>query len=325
MAISGYRTLPGMTFSPASPAAPASAPAGASTDPFSMFSDPATNFLTQTIKSQLGQLAATPTDPTTSALNSVLSSQLGSLASASPVSFNVSNPLLTTFTTQAEQRINELNQAPYTDAQTQAMMASTRNDLATQRDQAKQRLMEDASRRGLAPSSGIVGQEIANLEGQTTAQDAKNQNDLMLQIAQKTQDNKNLATTIAGQLAQAGQAQAGLDLSAQEGAAQINNARTSQILGIATTLANLAAQQRGETRARQGDILALATQLANLPLQRLQTVSSILNGSTPSPGSVFNDTLAFNNAQQGAQNASNTAYAQFLNGLSTYAGYLANS
>lgn len=314
----------GLTFSPAA-TTPATTTPAASTDPFSMFSDPATNFLTQIIKGQIGSLASAPaTDPFTASLVPFLTKQMTGLSSAAPVSFDASNGLLGQFAQEGQQRIAELNQAPFTDAQEQALQTKTRNDLAVQRDQAKTRLMEDASRRGLGQSSGIVGQEISNLEGQTTAADAKNQNDLMLWIADQVQQRKNQAATISGQLAQAGQADAGMRLSAQTASENANSNRTGQIVGIATALANMAAQQRGEARARQGDITQLASVLAELPVQRLELASTILNGNTVQPSSIFNDTYALNNAQTNQNQYANAADAQFIGALSQLASYFAN-
>jgi hypothetical protein len=318
-----YVPDPGVTFGPGPTTPAAGAP---NTDPFGMFNDPSTNYLTDTIKKQLAALNHAPsTDPTTSWLMSFLTDKLHSSADAAPVSFDVGNGLLGDFINEGRQRIAELNQAPFTSAEEQALKTRTRNDLASQRDEARQRLTEDASRRGIGNSSGIVGQEVANLEGQTTAQDAKNQNDLMLYIADKTQERKNQAATIAQSLASAGQADAAMQMQGKIAAESANSNRQGQVMGIATALANMAAQQRGEARARQGDILQLSTLLAELPVQRLQLAANILNGSGGGNiNSIFQDVLGLNNAQQGAQNQQTGAQASFLQALTALASYFAN-
>jgi hypothetical protein len=311
----------GVSFAPTGTAA---APA-ASADPFAMFNDPASNFLTQIIKGQLGSLSSAPaTDPTSAGLMSFLTGQLGKLSSAGPVSFSAGNGLLGDFITEGRKRIDELNQAPFSAQEEQALKTRTRNDLATQRDQAKQRILEDASRRGVMDSSGIVGSEMTDLEGQTTAQDAKNQNDLMLYIADKASQNKNLAAQIAQQLASAGSQDAAMQLQAATASEAANSNRQGQIMGIANALANMAAQQRGEARARQGDVVQLASMLAELPIQRLQLASNVLNGQGGSIPNLFGDVSQLNNAQTYAQNNANAATGSWLNALSTLASYFAN-
>lgn len=312
---------PGVVFSPAPSPAP---PSAGSTDPFAMFDDPATNYLTGIIRNQIGSLQNTGPDPTTSGVLSFLGGRLGALASAPPVSFNVDNSLMGDFVTEGRKRIEELNQAPFTAQEEQALKTRTRNDVAMQRDQAKQRLMEDAARRGLGKSSGIIGQEVSNLEGQTTAQDAKNQNDLMLWIAQQGQDRKNQAASIAQQLAAMGQSQAQLGLQAQTAAASVNQNRDAMALNVANQLAAIAAQQRGEARANRQDVLSLATLLADLPVQRLQLANQILNGNAPSVPSLFGEVNTLNTAQQNAQQAQQAQNAQFINALAQYAGYYGN-
>lgn len=317
----------GASFAPGEPNPSAPSPTGgAPADPFSMFNDPATNYLTQTIKSQIAGLNSAPLyDPTTAGLMAFLGRTMGSLSKAAPISFNASNPLLGDFITEGRQRIAELNQAPFTAAQETALKARTRNDLATQRDQAKQRLMEDAARRGLGESSGIIGQEVANLEGQTTAQDAKNQNDLMLWIADQAQQRKNQAASIAQSLAGAGQAQAEMEMRAAEASNNANMARQGMVLNLAGTLAQMAAQARGEARANRQDVLQMATMLSELPVQRLQLAMGVLNGSGGNNiPNIFNDVMSLNNAQANAQTQADQQQAAWVNALSQWASYIAN-
>lgn len=318
----GMPTAPGLTFSPAGTPAPSGA---ASTDPFGMFDDPSTHFLTSIIKGQLGALSQPASDPLGESLKAFLAKQLGTLSSAPPVSFSAGNGLLNDFVTEGRQRISELNQAPFSAGEEAALKTRAREDQVIARDAAKQRVLQDAARRGLGESSGVIQEGMQSAEHAFTAADAKAQNDLMLYISDQIQQRKNKAADISQSLAGAGQADAAMQMQGQIASSSANQAHTSQIMGIAGALAEMAAQSRGEARARQGDVLSLATMLAELPVQRLQLAASLLNGTGGnSIPSLFNDVSTLNTAQTNATNTANANQSDFLKGLSSLAAYFAN-
>lgn len=322
-----------------SPAATTTAPSG---DAFNMFDDPATHMLEQVIRGQLGTLARPTADPTRDGLMDFFKSQMGTLSSAAPITFdapgnfNADNPLLNDFVTEGRKRIGELNERPFTDAEEAGMRTRTRNDALVQRDQASKRATERASARGIARSSGVLEADQQSIDNSFTAADAKNQNDLLMWVAEQIQGRKNQATGISQSLASAGEqqaarAQAGniaagqLRLQGQVASNTANQNRQGQIMGLAGALAEMAAQQRGEARARQGDVLSLSTLLAEIPIQRLQTMMSVLNGTGGNNiGSLFNSVATLNNAQQVGQTQQNNATDNFLNGISSLASYYAN-
>lgn len=315
---------PGIRFTPA--ADPAATPPASAADPFSMFDDPSTQFLTNIIHNQIGSLSAQPQmDPTTAGLMAFLGGQLGNLSNAAPIAFDSGNGLLGDFITEGRQRIAELNQAPFTSAEETALKAKTRNDALAQRDASMQRSLERASARGLGKSSGVLEADQQSIENSFTSADAKAQNDLMLWIADQAQQRKNQAATIAQQLAGAGQADAAMRMQGQIAASSANQNRQGMVMGLANSLAQMAAQSRGEARARQGDILQLSTLLAELPVQRLQLAMSVLNGTGGNNiPSLFQNVSSLNQAQTQAQQRGDAQQAAFLQSLAALASYFGN-
>jgi len=292
-------------------------PAAASADPFSMFDDPSTRYLTDIIHQQIGQYSQPVTlDPNTAGVLKYLQGVMGGWGGLSASA----NPFLGDFASEARQRIAELNQAPFSSAEENALKTRTRDDLTKTRDQQYQNAREDIARRGMADSSGVLDERLKAIDAAYTTADAKGQNDLMLWIADQAQQRKNQAATIAQALA---------GLGAQEAARSdaMRQASSNQIMAAASAIANIAAQQRGEARANQQQVLNLAAMMAQLPIDRLNMLLGIVNGTgggTQGLNSLFGNTLALSNMQQQQQNYTNQGNAAFLNGLSTLAGYYAN-
>lgn len=289
----------------------------AAADPFSMFDDPSTKYLTDIIHQQIGQYSQPVSlDPNTAGVLKYLQGvmQGGGGLSASP------NPLLGDFVTEGRQRIAELNQAPFSAAEEDALKTRTRDDLTKTRDQEYQNAREDIARRGMADSSGVLDDRLKAIDSAYTTADAKGQNDLMLWIADQAQQRKNQAASIAAQLAGAG---------AQEAARSdaMRQASSSQVMAAASAIANIAAQQRGEARANQQQVLTLAAMMAQLPVDRLNMLLGIVNGTgggASGLNSLFGNTLALSNQQQQQQMYNSQGSAAFLNGLSTLASYYAS-
>lgn len=322
---------PGLTFSPAAanpfslPGSPftyvphtATGPGGGAdpNDPFSMFDDPSTKYLTDIIKQQIGDYSKPVSmDGDTAGVLAWLKGQM-----AGGVTSGAGNGLLGDFITQGRQRITELNQEPFSAGEENALRTKAKDQLTIDRDAQRQMALEDISRRGVDDSSGVLQERYANIDRAYAGADSKAMNDLMLFIAQQRQDRKDKATGIAGQLATAGAADAQMQNSAWEASA-------GRLMQAATTIANLQAQQRGETRANQQQVLNLAAMLAQLPVDRLNMMLSIVNGTGGGANglnSLFGNTLALSNSQQSAQNQQNAGQAAFINGLAEVASYYAN-
>jgi hypothetical protein len=312
----GFRRNPnaiGQTFTPA--AAPNPFGTTAPADPFSMFDDPGTSMLMQTIKHQMGEYSKPVTmDDDTAGVLGWLKGQM-----SAPTAI-AGNGLLGDFINEGRKRITELNQEPFSATEENALRVRTRDDLTRQRDTQKRTALEDISRRGMADTSGLLVDREKGIDDAYIQADAKAANDLMLFISDQRNQRKNQASTIAGQLAAAG---------AQD--AQMTNAaranQQGQIMQAAAAIANIAAQQRGEGRANQQQVLNLAAMMAQLPMDRLNMMLNVLNGTGGGPAGVnsaFGNTLALSNQQQ-QQNAYNSqGQAAFMGGISQLLSYLAN-
>jgi hypothetical protein len=315
--ISGFRRNPnaiGTTFSPA-PSNPFGSTSTASTDPFSMFDDPATNLLMQTIKKQMAQYNQPVTlDKDTAGVLDYLRNQMGGGPQIA------GNGLLGDFVSEGRQRIAELNQEPFSASEEEALKTKAKDSLTIDRDTQRHLAEQDIARRGMADSSGVLQDRLKSIDASYTAADAKNANDLMLYIAGERQNRHDKAAALAGQLSAAGAADAQMTNQAREAA-------SARVMSAAQAIANIAAQQRGEGRANQQQVLNLAAMMAQLPMDRLNSIMGIINGTGGGPAgmsSLFGNTLSLSNAQQGQQNANNAGQAAFLQGLSQLAAYFAN-
>lgn len=313
----GYRRNPnaiGTTFTPA----PTANPFGASTtnsDPFSMFDDPATNLLMQTIKKQMSSYSQPVTlDRDTAGVLDYLRGQMGGGPAIA------GNGLLGDFIGEGRKRIAELNQEPFSASEEEALKTKTKDQLTVDRDSQRKLAEQDIARRGMDDSSGVLDERYKDIDRAYTTADAKSANDLMLYIAGERQSRKDKAAGIAQSLASAGAADAQMQNSAREAA-------SARVMSAAQAIANIAAQQRGEGRANQQQVLNLAAMMAQLPMDRLNSIMGIVNGTGGGPAgmsSLFNNTLSLSNAQQGQQNAASAGQAAFLQGLSQLAAYWAN-
>lgn len=107
-------------------------------------------------KSQSGQTpppasgaTPNPNDPNYSLLMNTVLSRLKQLST--PVDTTAQNA----FITQALSRVQQLSGAPFTDAQSAALLTQHMAPLTQARDAAKQQAAEQMSRRGISPSSGL--------------------------------------------------------------------------------------------------------------------------------------------------------------------------
>jgi hypothetical protein len=288
----------------------------------SVFSDPYSALFENVAKQRMSTLSQPFSDPALDDVVNLIRGQIGKLSSSSGPSFGGGNSMFGDFVTQGRQRIAELNQAPFSATEEAAMKTRARDDLTVQRDQARKRITEDAGRRNILPSSGVVGAEVSNLERGFTTADAKAQNDLVLWMADQAQQRKNQATGIAGQLAQMGAAEEGMADSRAIASANFEQSRNAQIMQAASSLAEIAAQKRGEMRANQNDVLQIAMQLSQLTPQRLALAMNVLNGTGGNDMSgLFNNTLNLSNTQTNNRNMQDSATAAFLEGISKMLSY----
>lgn len=286
-------------------------------DPFGMFDDPSTRLFTDLIKNQLGTLSQPVNDPTTTAMMALISSRLPGMLSGGGGSGG--NALLGDFLNIGRQRMQELQAEPFSAGEEQAMKTRTMEEVEQLRTAGKQRATEDAARRGLGESSGVLQAQYRDVDRGIDAARAKGANDLMLAIAQERQRRKDAAVGIGQSLSQAGAADAQL----RQGDAQLQFSRENAATGLMKMLADMSAGLRGETDARRKESLGLAGLLADLPVQRLQLMLNVLNGSGGNnPASLASQIAqAQQNATQNRQYA-DEGNAQMMAALGQVLGYL---
>lgn len=173
------------------------------------------------------------------------------------------NPQLDQLNGYLQQYFEKLQGPAYTPQQMDLLQTQSLDPLSRERDAARQRVLENAARRGLDPQSGIVQKQISDLENQFE------------QIRTKTQ---------------AGFASKAVDLD------RIN---AQQAAGVAQALANIEQTQFANNEARAGDALNLAFQVPQLARQRLLDANSVLGQTQLNPTSLLQ--LSQQNDQFGSQ------------------------
>lgn len=278
-------------------------PAAASSD--TVFSDPYTAQLERLAQGQIDSLSQPWNDPGFEDVVRLIQSQVGRLQAGSP------NALLGDFISQGRQRIAELNQEPFSAPEEDRLRTRAVQGVEAERSAARERALQDVSRRGMADSSGVLQELYSRADRSAEQGRTRAETDLAMYITGERQRRKSEATGISQALASAG---------AQE--ASRNDARQGQILAAAGMLADLNAQRRGEMKANRQEVLAIAASLAQLPIQRLQAMLGVLHGTGGTDiGNPFAGAMSMYNAA-GNQNAYNQqGNSALMAGLGQLLGY----
>ena len=318
----GYRPNPNPVVRPNEFVQPSQSSGQGSGDS-NLFDDPYTRMYEQLARNQIGRLSQPFSDPALDEVVGLIRSRVGSMLSAAPVSFNAGNPYMGEYAAAVRQRMGELNQEPFSAPEEARMRTKALESVEGNRSANLQRIRENISRRGIADTSGIM----LDMERSANDEAARNrttaETDLAQYITSERNRRRDQAVTLGGSLAQLGEAEAGRNLSAQIASHNANQSREGQIFQAAGMLAELAAQRRGEVRARESDVLQIANSLASLTPQRLALAMSVLNGTSPDLSSIFGNTLSLSNSQTAGRQNSQNATNNMLMGLAQIMGYMA--
>lgn len=276
----------------------------------------------------LQQLGATTRDPSQAEITA------GNLG----MNFQQQDPA---FLAQAQQRIGQLRQDPYTGAEWEAYRTHALDPIEADRTAAQQRALARISDQGIDPSSGIAQALQAETDRGFDQSRAQAQNQLALSRVAEREKRQGQAFDIESALANLLQQRqlTGLDLLGQSsdrtfermglgaqtyGAlADIMPARTAQQLQGAETLSNLSQSVRQEEEARRAQAITLQGLLAELPERRLQLALATL-GQGEAPSSLSNSLLALAGLSDRNAQVSQQQGMQGWSGLGSLLGYLAN-
>jgi hypothetical protein len=290
-----------------------------------MFSDPYTADLERIARGTMMDLSRPFSDPMLDEVSALLRNRIGGLTSAGPIQFGGGNALLGDFITAGRQRMAELNQEPFSAAEEARYRTTATDQIGKNRTVARQNALEDAARRGVGESSGVIQERFGDIERETAANLTNAETDLAMFLTQERQRRKSEATSIAQALAAAGAQESAQADSRAIAAANLEQQRGGQVLQMAGMLADIAAQMRGEQKGRQNDVLAIAQMLAGLGPQRLALAMNVLNGTGGNDLSgLFNNTLNLSNSQAQQQMFNQQGNQQFMQGLGQILAVLAN-
>ncbi len=285
------------------------------------YSDPYTSLFETVSRNAMSRLSQPFQDNTLDEVMGLIRSRIGSVGSLQGPSFS-GNAYMGDYANQARQRISELNQEPYSAAEESRLKTGALESIEKNRSSSKQRALENISRRGIADTSGILLDMEGSIDRGADADRATSEREFANFVTSERNRRRDAATQISGGLAQMGLQEAAMSNQNAVAGANFGLAREGQLMGLASQLADLAAQRRGEMRANQNDILAISQSLMNLGPQRLALMQATLNGQ-PSPESLFNNTLNLSNTQYGQNQASNQGNAAMMGGLGQILAYLA--
>ena len=226
------------------------------------YDDPFTNLLTTASMRRMGQLSQPYSDP---ALDEVVGLIRG--------------------------RVNALQAQPTGFSPLERDQLTTRawDGLERRRTDAKQRNLEEISRRGIGESSGVLQEMNSRTDRGFDSDRTRAEADTNIWMSQEENNRRNQ--------------------------------QTGQLMQMAGMLADFAATRRGEQRANENDILQIATALSNLGPQRLALAMNVLNGSGGNDVSgLFNNTLNLSNSQTNANQNASAARQNFLMGLGQILG-----
>lgn len=287
------------------------------------YDDPYTSLFETLAKQQIARSSQPYNDPLLGDVLGLIKSRIGATNAMSAPGV-VGNNLLGDFITQARQRVTELNQEPFSAPEEDRLRTGLKENIELDRTAGRQRNIEDISRRGMADTSGVLAELNSRTDRGADTNRTKAESDLAQFITNERNRRRSEATTITGQLAGAGAADAQLQAQQRATNANFDLNKGQQILSMAGMIAEIAAQQRGETRARESDVLTIAQSLSQLGPQRLALMLSTLNGTGGNDlNSIFGNTLNLSNANTYAQNNQQTGQANMMGGLSQILAYLA--
>lgn len=255
------RAMPRPGFAPnelsgAPAATPAAQPnAGGYTDPF-------TNLLTTTAMRRMQTLAQPQADP-------MLDEVLGLIRG----------------------RIDAVQAQPtgFSPVEQDRLMTRSWDGLEQRRTAAKQRATEDAARRGLGESSGVIQEQYRNIDQAFDSDRTASERDTNIWMSNEENSRRN-----------------------QQGA------QLGQLTGM---LSGIQQQRESTSRANENDIMQIAQMLSQLGPQRMALAMSVLNGGGGNDlGGLFNQSLNLANSGQNQQNYQNQGQAAMMAGLGQLLG-----
>jgi hypothetical protein len=315
-----------------------SRPSGLSTDPLllpanpslstppslgpggSVFNDPYTSLFETLSKNAMARLSAPVQDDTLDEVMNLIRSRISSGGPAAP-SFT-GNAYMGQYADTIQKRIGELNAEPFSAAEEDRLKTGALEAVEKNRSSSKRRAIESVSRRGIADTSGILLEMERDIDRGADSDRAVSEREFANFVTSERNRRRDAAAGLSGQLAAAGAADAAMANQNSIAGANFGLAKEQQVMSMATQLAGLAAQKRGEARANQNDILAIANTLMNIAPQRLALMQNIVSGQT-SPGEVFNNTLNLSNTQYNQQQNTNANNAAMMSGIGQVLAYLA--
>jgi len=189
------------------------------------------------------------------------------------------NPQLDQLNGYLQKYFDQLQGPTYTPQQRDLLQTQSLDPLASERDAARQRVVEQAARRGLSPQSGIVTKQLSDLDNQF----------------------EKLRTQT-----QAGFASKAIDLD------RINQ---QQAAGVAQLLANIEQTSFNQNEQRANQALSYAQQVPDLARQRMMDANTVLGQSQLSPTALAQITSSANSADSAQSQQFWLSLAQLIPGL----------
>lgn len=161
--------------------------------------------------------------------------------------------------------------------------------LERRRTAAKQRATEDAARRGLGESSGVIQEQYRDIDSGFDSDRTRAEADTNIWMSQEENSRRNQ--------------------------------QTSQLMQLAGMLSQVAGTRRAEERTNQNDILQIATMLSNIGPSRLAQLMGVVNGvQQPNIAGAFSNQLNLSNSQTAQSQYDSQGRAAMMAGLGQLIG-----
>lgn len=230
-------------------------------DPFG-YDDPFTRLLTTAATGRIAKLSQPFSDPGLDEVLGLIRGQMGQVQ-ARPTGFSPDEE--SRLTTRAWDGLEQRRQAQ------------------------KQNNLQEISRRGIAPSSGVLQELNSRTDRAFDADRTRSEADTNIWMSQEENTRRT--------------------------------AQQNQLMQLAGMLSQVMDTRRGEERSNENDILQIASMLSNLGPQRLALAMNVLNGTGGGDMSgLFNNTLNLSNSQQAANQNASANRQNFLLGLGQLIG-----
>jgi len=264
--------------------------------PGDQYSDPYSRLLEQLLKSRIGNLQGGYDDGMRQQYQNALQQRANALGQG--------NTQLDQLMGYLQERYTDLKGPGYTGAENEVLRTQALDPLETDRNAARQRVMQRLSERGLTPDSGIAQQALLEVDKAFDAMRGTTQTQLAGNELARREDRSQRAEMIGGQIA------------------DIPDMRAREQLDVFSALEQLSLLARNEDEARSREAISYGGVLSDMGPQRLSLAMQAA-GMGGNPQGLSNTLMGIAGLNQNASAMNQQNSNSLWSGLGTIAAIIA--